>query len=348
MRVIDLRSDTVTLPTEEMLDAMRHAELGDDVYGEDPTVNKLEALAAKKTGREAALLTTSGTQANLVAIMSQTKRGDEVILEAEAHTYFYEVGALSALAGVVPRLVRGDMGVMKPKDVEKVLRPADIHFPPTSLICIENTHNRGGGTIWHPSDIKAISELAKSHGLKVHMDGARIFNAAVGLDLDVREFTQHVDTLMFCLSKGLSAPIGSIAAGDGEFINRARKYRKMLGGGMRQAGIIAAAGIIAIEKMIDRLKDDHVNAKLLAKGLAGIEGVTADPQRVQTNIVIYDVSALGIDSRTWIRELNKCGIKAGAQEGGRVRMVTHRGIEREDIEYTLTTADQIAKDIKKN
>lgn len=347
MRTVDLRSDTVTLPTEEMLDAMRHAELGDDVYGEDPTVNKLETLAAKKMGKEAVLLTTSGTQANLVSIMSQTKRGDEVILEAEAHTYFYEVGALSALAGVVPRLVKGDMGIMKSEDVEKALRPADIHFPPTSLICIENTHNRGGGTIWHPSDIKAISDLARNHGLKVHMDGARVFNAAIGLDLDVQEFTKHVDTLMFCLSKGLSAPIGSIVVGDREFISRARKYRKMLGGGMRQAGIIAAAGIVAIEKMVDRLKDDHANAQLLAKGLARIDGIVADPQQVQTNIVIYDVSGLGIDSRTWIRELKKHGVKAGAQEGGRVRMVTHRGIEREDIEYALTAVKEIAKDVNK-
>lgn len=347
MRTVDLRSDTVTLPTEEMLDAMRHAELGDDVYGEDPTVNKLETLAAKKMGKEAALLTTSGTQANLVSIMSQTKRGDEVILEAEAHTYFYEVGALSALAGVVPRLVKGDMGIMKSEDVEKALRPADIHFPPTSLICIENTHNRGGGTIWHPSDIKAISDLARNHGLKVHMDGARVFNAAIGLDLDVQEFTKHVDTLMFCLSKGLSAPIGSIVVGDREFISRARKYRKMLGGGMRQAGIIAAAGIIAIEKMVDRLRDDHANAQLLAKGLARIDGIVADPKQVQTNIVIYDVSGLGIDSRTWIRELKKHGVKAGAQEGGRVRMVTHRGIEREDIEYALTAVKEIAKDVNK-
>jgi threonine aldolase len=346
MRTVDLRSDTVTLPTEEMLDAIRHAELGDDVYGEDPTVNRLETLAAKKMGKEAALLTTSGTQANLVSIMSQTKRGDEVILEAEAHTYYYEVGALSALGGVVPRLVKGHRGVMNPDDVEKALRPPDIHFPPTSLICIENTHNRAGGTIWRPSDIKAVSDVAKNHGLNVHMDGARIFNAAIGLDLDVCDFTKHVDTLMFCLSKGLSAPIGSIAVGDKEFIIRARKHRKMLGGGMRQAGIIAAAGIIAIEKMVDRLKDDHANARLLAKGLAKVDGIAIDPTQIETNIVIYDVTGLGIDSRTWIRELNRHGIKAGSQEGGRVRMVTHRGIEKEDIEYTLTAADQIAKDAR--
>lgn len=343
MRVIDLRSDTVTLPTDEMLDAMRHAELGDDVYGEDPTVNRLEALAAKKMGKEGALLTTSGTQANLVSIMSQTRSGDEMILESEAHSYYYEVGALSAIAGVVPRLVKGHRGIMKPEDVEKALRPSDIHLPPTTLLEIENTHNRAGGSIWRPVDIKAVVEVAKRHGLKIHLDGARIFNAAVALEVDVRELTKDVDCMMFCLSKGLSAPIGSLAVGDKEFITRARKNRKMLGGGMRQAGTIAAAGIIAIEKMVDRLKDDHANAQLLAKGLAKIEGVAIDPNEVETNIVFYDVSGLGLDSKSWVRELNTQSIKAGAQEGGHVRMVTHRGIEREDIEATLTAADETAK-----
>jgi len=345
VRVVDLRSDTVTLPTEEMLEAIRTAELGDDVYGEDPTVNRLEELAAKKMGKEAALLTTSGTQANLVSVMSQTKRGDEVILEVEAHMYYYEVGAFSALGGLIPRLVKGDMGVMAPKDVEEVLRPPNIHFPPTSLICIENTHNRAGGTIWSPSQIRAVSELAKSRGLRVHMDGARIFNAAVALGLDVREFTQHVDTLMFCLSKGLSAPIGSLAVGEREFIDRARKYRKMLGGGMRQAGVVAAPGIIAIGKMVERLKDDHANARLLAVGLSKIEGIAVDLPRVQTNIVVYDVSGVGVDAKQWVAELKKYGVKAGAQEVGRVRMVTHRGIEKEDIEYTLETAEKVAKEI---
>lgn len=347
MRVVDLRSDTVTLPTEEMLESIRTAELGDDVYGEDPTVNRLEELAAKKMGKDAALLTTSGTQANLVSVMSQTKRGDEVILEEEAHMYYYEVGAFSALGGLIPRLVKGHMGVMAPKDIEEVLRPPNIHFPPTSLICIENTHNRAGGTIWSPPQIKAVSDLAKSRGLRVHMDGARIFNAAVALGLEVRQFTQHVDTLMFCLSKGLSAPIGSLVVGEREFVDRARKSRKMLGGGMRQAGVIAAPGIIAIEKMVERLKDDHDNARLLAAGLSKISGISIDLPRVQTNIVLYDVRGLGVDARGWVAELNKHGVKAGAQELGRVRMVTHRGIEREDIEHTLTVAEEVAKEIRR-
>ncbi len=346
MRIVDLRSDTVTLPTEEMLEAIRVAELGDDVYGEDSTVNRLEELAAKKMGKDAALLTTSGTQANLVSVMSQTKRGDEVILEADAHMYYYEVGAFSALGGLIPRLVKGHMGVMAPEDIEEALRPPNIHFPPTSLICIENTHNRAGGTIWSPSQIKAVSDLAKSRGLRVHMDGARIFNAAVALELDVQEFTRHVDTLMFCLSKGLSAPIGSLVVGEREFIGRARKYRKMLGGGMRQAGVIAAPGIIAIEKMVERLKDDHDNAQLLAAGLSKIEGIAVDLSRVQTNIVLYDVSGLGVDGKIWVTELNKHGVKAGAQELGRVRMVTHRGIEREDIEHALVVVEKVAKEIR--
>jgi len=343
MRVVDLRSDTVTLPTEEMLEAMRTAELGDDVYGEDPTVNRLEELAAKKMGKEAALLTTSGTQANLVSLMSQTRRGDEVILEADAHLYYYEVGAFSAIGGLVPRLVSGNMGVITPEDIEKALRPPNIHFPPTSLVCIENTHNRAGGTVWSPSQTKAVFDFAKTHRLNVHMDGARIFNAAVAQDVDVREFTRYVDTLMFCLSKGLSAPIGSLVVGSKELVDRARRCRKMLGGGMRQAGIIAAAGIVAIEKMVDRLRDDHANAKHLARGLSNIRGIGLDPSRVQTNIVLYDVSGLGISAREWVAKLLPFGVKAGAQESGRVRMVTHRGIEKDDIEYALTVAEEVAK-----
>jgi threonine aldolase len=343
LRVVDLRSDTVTLPTEEMLEAIRNAKLGDDVYGEDPTVNQLEELAAKKMGKAAALLTTSGTQANLVSVLSQTARGDEVVLEADAHLYYYEVGAFSALGGLIPRLAKGHLGVMTPRDIEAVLRPPDLHFPITSLICIENSHNRAGGTVWSPSQTRDVFEFAKGRGLNVHMDGARIFNAAIAQDVDVREFTRYVDSLMFCLSKGLSAPIGSLVVGDQEFIARARRYRKMLGGGMRQAGIIAAAGIIAIEKMVDRLKDDHANARTLANGLARIDGISLDSSRVQTNIVFYDVSGLGASAAEWVAKLNEHGVKAGAREGGGVRMVTHRGIEREDIEYTLDVAEQAAK-----
>jgi threonine aldolase len=345
MRTIDLRSDTVTLPTEEMLEAMRTAKLGDDAYGEDPTVNHLEELAAEKMGKEAALLTTSGTQANLVSVLSQTQRGDEVILERDAHLYYYEVGAFSVLGGLIPRLVEGKMGVMDPADVEAALRPSNIHFPPTSLVCIENTHNRAGGAVWTPSQTKAMYNFAKARGLNVHMDGARIFNASVAQNLDPREFTRNVDTLMFCLSKGLSAPVGSLVVGDHDFIGRARKCRMMLGGGMRQAGIIAAAGIIAIEKMVDRLKDDHANAKMLASGLAKL-GVPVDPATVQTNILIYDVSGLGVNADTWVSSLSEYGIKFGAVDAKRVRMVTHRGVEKDDIEYTLNVAAKVVDQLK--
>jgi len=347
LRIVDLRSDTVTLPTAEMLEAMRTAPLGDDVYREDPTVNQLEELAAKKMGKEAALLTTSGTQANLVSALSQTKRGEEVILEAEAHMYYYEVGAFSALGGLIPRLVKGQRGVLTPKDIESALRPPNIHFPPTTLVCIENTHNRAGGTVWTPSQTRAVFDFAHAKGLKVHMDGARIFNAAIAQNIDVKELTQFTDSMMFCLSKGLSAPIGSIAVGNREFVDTARRYRKMLGGGMRQAGVIAAAGIIAIEKMVDRLKDDHANAQILAKGLMSIDGISIDPTQVQTNIVVYDVSSLGIDGERWVTKLNESGVKAGTLEAGRVRMVTHRGIERDDVEYALSVAKRTAEETRK-
>jgi threonine aldolase len=343
LRVVDLRSDTVTLPTEEMLEAIRTAKLGDDVYREDPTVNRLEELAAKKMGKEAALLTTSGTQANLVSVLSQTGRGDEVVLEADAHMYYYEVGAFSALGGLIPRLARGQAGVLTPQDIEAVLRPPNIHFPPTSLICIENSHNRAGGTVWSPTQVKSVFDFAKSHNLNVHMDGARIFNAAVAQNVDVREFTRSTDTIMFCLSKGLSAPIGSVVVGSTPFIDRARRYRKMLGGGMRQAGIIAAAGIIAIEKMVDRLKDDHANAKMLAEGLAKTEGVSLNLSHVQTNIVILDVSGLRVTAEEWVGKISEFGVKAGAVDPSRVRMVTHRGIEKEDIEYALNSAEKVAR-----
>lgn len=343
---IDLRSDTVTLPTEEMLEAIRTAELGDDVFREDPTVNRLEEMAAKRMGKDAALLVTSGTQANLVSIMSNTKRGDCVILEAECHIYHYEVGSMSAIAGVLPWPIKGELGILNPEDVEKAIKPKNIHFPETSLVCIENTHNRYGGTIIPPDNIKALGKVVHEHGLKLYMDGARIFNAAVALKVDVREFTRYVDNLMFCLSKGLSCPVGSLVVGDEEFIEKARKIRKMLGGGMRQAGIIAAPGIIALEKMIDRLEEDHINAKLLARGLNEIEGILVDLKTVQTNIVLLDITGLGVSSKKFVSLLEKRGVLALPREGARIRMVTHRGIEKEHIERALTIIEEVAREVK--
>ena len=345
MRVVDLRSDTVTLPTAEMLDAMRSAPLGDDAYGEDPTVNSLEELAAKKMGKEAALLTTSGTQANLVSILSQTKRGEEVILEMYAHAYCYEAGALSAFGGLIPRLVKAQRGIITPGDIAASLRPANLHFPHTSLVCIENTHNLAGGTVWTLAQTKAVCDFAHERGLRVHLDGARIFNAAIALNMDVAQLTREADSMMFCLSKGLSAPIGSLAVGGREFVDTARRYRMMLGGGMRQAGVIAAAGIVAIERMVDRLRDDHANAKLLGKGLSSIEGIIIDPE-VETNIVVCDVSGLGVSGEEWVKKLGESGVKIGALDGSKVRMVTHRGIEEDDIHYTISVAEQTAKALR--
>ncbi|MCW4020458.1 MAG: aminotransferase class I/II-fold pyridoxal phosphate-dependent enzyme [Candidatus Bathyarchaeota archaeon] len=347
-RFIDLRSDTVTLPTEEMRKAMRNAELGDDVYGEDPTVNRLQELAAKKMGKEAALLVPSGTMANLVSVSTNTKWGDSAILEANSHIYWYEVGGISAIAGVLPLPVKGKMGVMNPLDVEAMIRPRNVHIAETTLVCIENTHNRAGGTIVTPSQIEAINRVAEGHGLKLYMDGARIFNAAVALKSDVREFTRHVDNLMFCLSKGLSCPVGSVVVGSEEFIQQARKMRKILGGGMRQAGVIAACGIIALEKMIDRLEDDHRNARFLAEELAEIEGLDVNLKAVQTNMAFLDVGGLGVGADVFVKKLREHRVLAGITGKTRIRMVTHRGIEREDVEKALAAIEDVAKETRLN
>jgi threonine aldolase len=342
---IDLRSDTVTLPTEEMLEAIRHAKLGDDVFREDPTVNRLEEMAAEKMGKEAALLVTSGTQANLVSLMSNTKRGELVILEAESHMYWYEVGGISAIAGLLPWPLKSLLGALDPKDVEAAIRPRNIHFPEPTLVCIENTHNRHGGTVITPDQIRAISTVAKAHGLRLYMDGARIFNAAVALKVNVKEFTRHVDNLMFCLSKGLSCPVGSVVVGTQEFIDKARKARKVLGGGMRQAGIIAAAGIVALEKLVDRLEEDHRNAKRLAEGISKIQGVAVNMERVQTNMVLFDISGLGVADELFLSKLKENGVLALANAKNKVRMVTHRGIEKEHIEKAVAAVENVANEL---
>jgi len=342
---IDLRSDTVTLPTEEMLEAIRHAPLGDDVYREDPTVRKLEEMAAEKMGKEAALLVTSGTQANLVSLMNNTKRGDLVFLEAECHIYWYEGGGISGVAGLLPWRIKGHWGAIAPEDIEVAIRPKNIHFPEPALICIENTHNRYGGTIVTTSQLHALSEVAKRHGLKFYMDGARIFNASVALKVNVKEFTKHVDNLMFCLSKSLSCPVGSIVAGDREFIEKARKTRKILGGGMRQAGVIAAAGIVALETMITRLGEDHENAKRLAEGLAKINGIKVDLACVQTNMVRFDISGLGLPEELFVQKLKENNVLVSTMGKNSVRMVTHRGIERDHIEKTINAVETISTQV---
>jgi threonine aldolase len=343
--IIDLRSDTVTLPTEEMLDAIRQAKLGDDVFGEDPTVNRLEKMAAEKMGKEAALLVTSGTQANLISIMSNTQHGELVILEAESHIYWYEVGGISALAGLLPWPVKSRFGAPAPEDVEAAIRPQNIHFPRSSLICLENTHNRHGGTVITPDQIKAISEVAQAHNLKLYLDGARIFNAAVALRADVKEFTKHVDNLMFCLSKSLCCPVGSLLVGTEEFIEKSRKMRKVLGGGMRQAGIIAAPGIVALENMIDRLEEDHRNARRLAEGISTIDRLQIDLSRVQTNMVCFDVGGLGITADLFTSKLRQKGVLALGLAKKNLRMVTHRGIEKEHIEKSIAAIESVSHEL---
>jgi threonine aldolase len=341
----DYRSDTVTLPTEEMLEAIRTARLGDDVFREDPTVNRLEELAAEKMGKEASLLVTSGTQANLISLMSNSNRGKLVILEAESHIYWYEVGGISMIAGLLPWPVKSAFGALDPKDVEAAIRPRNIHFPEPALICIENTHNRHGGTIINPVQIKAISEVAHKHNMRCYMDGARIFNAAIASKVDVKEFTKHVDNLMFCLSKSLCCPIGSMLVGNSDFIKRARRLRKVLGGGMRQAGIIAAPGIVALEKMVDRLDEDHRNARRLAEGIAKIEGIKIDLNRVQTNIVCFDVSGLGLSAEVFVSKLEENGILALPLSENQVRMVTHRGIEKENVSKSIAVIENMIDEL---
>lgn len=338
-----MRSDTVTLPTDEMREAMNNAEVGDDVYQEDPTVNQLEELAANKAGKEAALFVPSGTMGNLIAVLTHCQRGDEVIVEMDFHIYYYEVGGMSAVAGVIPRLIIGNKGIPDPQDIKMALRDENLHYPKTTLICLENTHNRAGGTITPPEVIEEICRLAHQQNIQVHLDGARIFNAAIALNIQPALLTKNVDSLMFCLSKGLSAPVGSILAGSKEFIQRARKNRKMLGGGMRQAGILAAAGIIALEQMMERLKEDHKNARILGEGLANISGIKVDLETVQTNMVYFDLQESGIDTYQFLPKLAKYNILGLPRPPTKVRLVTHYGISEEDIYATIKAIKEIVR-----
>lgn len=344
MNIVDLRSDTVTKPTDEMRIAMAQADVGDDVYGEDPTVIKLESLAAEMVGKEAALFVPSGTMGNQVCVMTHTQRGDEVIVEAESHIYYYEVGAMAVLSGVQARTVRGVRGVMDPDDVRRAIRDKNIHFPRTSLVTLENTHNRGGGKVLPLENMKAIYEIAKEHGLNVHLDGARIFNAQVATGIPAKEYCAYADSVMFCLSKGLAAPVGSIVAGSREFIERARKNRKMLGGGMRQAGVLAAAGIVALTKMVDRLAEDHDNAKLLAIELAKM-GYGVDPDHVETNMVMVSTDPLHMDAGTLVRKMHERGVLFNAVSSSTVRLVTHKDISRDDVFRALEHFEQVIKSI---
>ena len=330
MKMIDLRSDTVTLPTAQMREAMYRAEVGDDVYGEDPTLVELETLGARITGKEAGLFVTSGTMGNQVAVLTHTQRGDEVICEAESHIFYSEVAGLAVLSGVQARTVPSIKGIMSAETIEAAIRPQDIHQPKTTLICLENSHNRAGGTCYSLDSLAAIRKMADRRKLPVHRDGARLFNAALAQGVTVDKITQYADTVQFCLSKGLCAPVGSLLVGPADFIARARRYRKMLGGGLRQAGILAAAGIVALQHMVDRLAEDHANAAKLAEAVASA-GFAIDLSTVQTNIVIFDVSRMGVKAADFAAKLKKAGVLVSVFGEYRVRMVTHYGITAEDI-----------------
>jgi threonine aldolase len=341
MKVIDLRSDTITYPTPEMRKAMFEAEVGDDVYGEDPTVNRLEAMTAKMLGKEAAVFTTSGTQGNLVAVLTLTHHGDEVIVGDQAHILWYEVAGAATLGGVMLRTVPNDgSGRISLDDIDRTIRAKDIHYPETTLLCLENTHNRCGGAVLTPDYTDQACNLAHRRGLKVHLDGARIFNAAVALGVPATALTQNVDSVAVCLSKGLSAPVGSLLCGSSAFIERARRFRKMLGGGMRQAGVIAAAGVVALETMVDRLAEDHANARRLAQGLAGIKGITLTHDDIPTNIVMFNVwpdwSAV-----EFAEGLDRAGVKIGFRDGGPFRAVTNRMVSSSNIDEALTRIETV-------
>ena len=342
MDIIDLRSDTVTLPSDEMREAACDAELGDDVFGEDPTVNRLQQIAAKLVGKEAALLVSSGTMGNLVCMLAHCRRGEEVILGDRSHMFLNECGSIATVGGIHPHTItnRPD-GTMRIEDIRAAIRGDNDHWPRTRAICLENTHNRCYGAALTPEYMESVAELARSRGLTVHLDGARIFNAVVALGVDVKEFTRHVDSLSFCLSKGLAAPVGSVVCGTKDFIAEARRNRKVLGGGMRQAGIIAAPGIVALDKMISRLADDHLNARRLAEGIASIPGLSIDPLLVKTNIVYFDVTNDKISVDQIKAGLEKKGIMALPTGPARFRMVTHYGIEAKDIDKTLAVLSSI-------
>jgi threonine aldolase len=344
MKIIDLRSDTVTLPTAEMRKAMFEAELGDDVFEEDPTAIKLEQIAAKLVGTEAALLVPSGTMANLVCILTHCDRGDEVILGDKSHTFLNEVGGISALGGIHPHTVSNQIdGTMRLEDIEAAIRGDDVHWPRTKLICLENTHNRCHGAPLTPQYFESVAALAKTYDILVHLDGARIFNAVVALEVDVKQYTKHVDSLSFCLSKGLSAPIGSVVCGRRDFIAEARRTRKLLGGGMRQVGIIAAPGIVALETMIDRLKIDHENARYLANGIKQIPGLSIDVTLVKTNIIYCDLVTKRMTPNEFMVQLEAKGIKILQTGPKSFRMVTHYGVERVDIDRALKILHEISE-----
>jgi threonine aldolase len=335
-QMIDLRSDTVTQPTPAMRHAMAAAEVGDDVFGDDPTVNRLEEIAAEKLGKEAGLFVASGTMANLVSQLAHCERGDEIILGDRSHTFFFEQGGTAAVGGIHPRTVpnRSD-GTLPLAEIEAAIRPDNIHFPRTRLIILENTHNLCNGSPLQVGYLHSVRKLADAHHLKIHIDGARLFNAAAALGTEAKDLAAPADSVSICLSKGLAAPVGSVVCGTRTFIDRGRRARKVLGGGMRQAGVIAAAAIVALTEMTQRLNEDHTNARSLAEGLERIDGISLDPEQVRTNIVFFRITRNGLTAQKLVEKLFEKGVRLLAAGPGLCRAVTHYQISAEDIEAAL-------------
>jgi threonine aldolase len=339
---IDLRSDTVTKPTEAMRKAMYNAEVGDDVYGEDYTVRKLEEIAAEMLGKEDALFVTSGTQGNQIAVLTHCQPGNEILLEADSHIFYYEGAAISAFAGVQPRTIAGVRGQMSANDVAAAIRVDDIHMPETSLICLENTHNRAGGAVVPLENMKDIYSLANNHGIPVHLDGARLFNASVASKTKLSDYGAQTDTIQVCLSKGLGAPIGSVIAGSAPFIKSARKWRKRLGGGLRQVGVIAAPGIVALTEMVDRLQDDHKRAKRLAEGLKEIPNIVVE-NAVDTNIIVVNIAKTNMSVHGFLHKLKEQDVLAVPFGSETVRFTTNYHITDENIEEVLQKVNTCLK-----
>jgi len=339
--VVDLRSDTVTKPTDEMRKAMYTAEVGDDVFGDDLTINKLEELAAETLGKQSAMFVPSGTMGNLLAIMTHTAPGQEIIIGKLAHIYRFEVAGYARLCGLGAKIVEETGGILSPDDIEEnILKGSNIHQRSTGLICLENTHNFAGGIVSDADMMKQARSVSKKYNVPIHLDGARLYNAATYLNTDIKNLTCAVDSVMLCLSKGLAAPVGSVLAGSKDFIRRARHNRKMIGGGMRQAGILAAAGIIALTKMTDRLVQDHENARMLAEGVEKLDGFDVDLENIQTNIVMVDISVKDKDTSNINDILKKDGILISPLSPKRLRLTTNYHVEKKDVEYVL---DKISK-----
>lgn len=339
----DFRSDTVTKPTDKMRKAMAEAEVGDDVLGDDPTVQRLEAIAAEITGKEKALFVPSGTMANSISVKVWTQELDEVIVEERSHIYNMESTHMTFIARVTPRPISSNRGAMDPEEIERNIRKPTVHIPRTALICVENTHNNWSGAVVPMENLRALRSIADKHEVKIHFDGARLFNASHVSGIPVKEYAKIGDSLMFCLSKGLSAPVGSILTGPKDYIDHARRVRKALGGGMRQVGILAAPAIIALTEMVDRLREDHQRAKRLALAIAEMPGVKLSPDHIQTNIIIFDLDHPHISIPQFLSELKKSGVLALATRGG-IRFVTHKDIDDKDIEKAISAFQDILSD----